>query len=447
MKWVKQARPIPYSPELNKKDRVVVNNNPIAEKCATILIPKKIIFMLTNTKKIKVLLYGNTSFRNYRSKIISNFFQDSDYCISQVCPAFYRKKQQKNFFSLEKFFILLGWLELFIKTAFADVIYLLPMNARFIKSALWAARLLNKKIITEMYISLYDTIVRDREMIKPGSKEAKACRQNDILALTKSDYIIHTADQELSYWEKILGIDIDRRKVFIAPVCNVSTLINKTSFMQDGVLRICWWGTFIPLHGLDNILQAMKILKEREVQFTCNLFGVDNPLFPKYAEKIRLQQLEEHVFLRKDLRFSNDSLPKYLVDNCDLALGIFGNTDKARNAVPNKLIEALSMGIPTLTMNSPALKEFFNPEDLWVCDTSPESIALSILAIAEGAARPVDWEQTRQKVLSTFSIAGYQEVVSKVLGRVTNDLLKEETLNVESGAFATSQAAINQVER
>jgi len=19
--------------------------------------------------------------------------------------------------------------------------------------------------------------------------------------------------------------------------------------MQDGVLRICWWGTFIPLHG------------------------------------------------------------------------------------------------------------------------------------------------------------------------------------------------------
>jgi len=33
--------------------------------------------------------------------------------------------------------------------------------------------------------------------------------------------------------------------------------------MQDGVLRICWWGTFIPLHGLDNILQALKILKEQ----------------------------------------------------------------------------------------------------------------------------------------------------------------------------------------
>jgi len=35
--------------------------------------------------------------------------------------------------------------------------------------------------------------------------------------------------------------------------------------MQDGVLRICWWGTFIPLHGLDNILQALKILKEQDL--------------------------------------------------------------------------------------------------------------------------------------------------------------------------------------
>jgi len=52
-----------------------------------------------------------------------------------------------------------------------------------------------------MYISLYDTMV-DREMIV-GSKEAKACKENDILALTKSDYIIHTAGQELAYWEKL----------------------------------------------------------------------------------------------------------------------------------------------------------------------------------------------------------------------------------------------------
>ena len=146
------------------------------------------------------------------------------------------------------------------------------------------------------------------------------------------------------------------------------------------------------------------------------MFGVDNPLFPKYADQIRLQQLEEHVFLRKDLSFSDNSLPQYLVEKCDLALGIFGNTEKARSAVPNKLIEALSMKIPTLTMNSPALQEFFNPEiDFWVCQPSPESIAQSITKISEGTASRVDWEQTQQKTLNIFSIKRYEDVISKVL--------------------------------
>ena len=402
--------------------------------------------MLINTKKIKVLLYGNVS-RDYRSKILVNFLLDSKYRISLASPEFYTTKQVEHFYSLEKLFAICLWIELFIKAAFTDIIYLPPMNARFIKSAIWASKLFNKKLIVEMYISLYDTLVQDRKLIENGSRQAKKWLKKDIVALTKSDYVIHTASHEISYWENLLGIRINRKKVFIAPICNVSSLVRSQSYLPNSVLRICWWGTFIPLHGLDNILQSMKILKDKNVPFTCNLFGIDNSFFHIYAEKIQENELNSHVFLRKDLSFANSYLPKYLVDNCDLALGIFGNTDKARNAVPNKLIEALSMGIPTLTMNSPALKEFFNPEDLWTCEPTPASIAASILTIAEGTASPVDWEQTRQKVLSTFSVAQYQEVVSKVLRRATDDLLGQATSNVESGVLATHQAALNQVER
>ncbi|MDJ0691592.1 MAG: glycosyltransferase [Xenococcaceae cyanobacterium MO_188.B32] len=288
-----------------------------------------------------------------------------------------------------------------------------------------------------MYISIYDTFVRDKKILKgkqieADSNQAKAMLEKDILALTKSDFIIHTASHELDYWEKLLNIKLEKEKVFIAPNFNVSRLAHRRKFKQDGKLKICWWGTFIPLHGLDNILQAMKILQEKEVQFACNLFGVGNALFTKYAEKIQLDRLEDCITLRKDLSFSDDSLPKYLIDNCDLALGIFGNTDKAYNTVPNKLIEALSMEIPTLTMSSPALKEFFEPEtDLWTCQPSPEAIAESILTIANGAAYPVDWEQTRQKVLDTFSVNRYQEVVSNVLERVTDDWLGIATSEVD----------------
>jgi len=85
------------------------------------------------------------------------------------------------------------------------------MNVRFIKSALWAAKLFNKKLVVNVHITFMTLWSRNDRV---GSKEAKACKENDILALTKSDYIIHTAGQELAYWEKLLNIDIDQESVY-----------------------------------------------------------------------------------------------------------------------------------------------------------------------------------------------------------------------------------------
>lgn len=383
--------------------------------------------MLTNTKKVKVLLYGNIFTSGCRSQTLIKFLLDSKYQISLVCPMFYSPRRMKQSFLLKKIFVVFHLLELFIKAAFADVIYMLPFNMNLIKNAIWVSKVFHKKLVVEIYVSMYDTFVEDRKLYKEGSREAKKAMHKDILALTQSDYIINTSNYEPAYWAKNLGINIDKDKVFIAPIfsnfTNNSIPIFKKSFRQDSILRICWWGTFIPLHGLDNILQAMKLLREREVRFTCNLFGVDNPLFSVYAEKIQLNKLDSYVFLRKDLTFFDGSLPQYLAENCDLALGIFGNTHKAYHAVPNKLVEALSIGIPTLNMNSLALTEFFEPEiDLWTCEPSPESIAETIMKIISGTAPSVDWDRTRQKVLNTFSITQYQTVVNEVLGKIADDL-------------------------
>ncbi|PSB65198.1 hypothetical protein DSM107010_41920 [Chroococcidiopsis cubana SAG 39.79] len=384
--------------------------------------------MLAPINQAKVLLCGNISRVDRRSQALIEFLSSSkNYFVSQLCPSFYYINLRMQSSLIEKVLTKFYWVELLIKAAFTDVIYLLPMNTIFIKSTIFAAKLFRKKVIVEMYISLYDTEVRDRKRVGDGSKLAKSYIEKDILALKKSDYLIHSSNQELTYWEQILNTDIDRKKVYIAPLCNVSCLLPNRSWMQDGKLNICWWGTFIPLHGLDNILQAIRILRERNLHFTCNFFGIDNKAFYDYVEKVRSYHLESIVFLRKDLNFINGSLPKYLVNYCDLALGIFGNTDKAYHALPNKLIEALSLGLPTLTMNSPALREFFNPEtELWTCENTPESIAESILSIASGSAYSVDWKQTREKVLETFSLARYTEVVSEVLAKATNNLPKKE---------------------
>jgi len=368
-------------------------------------------------KNSKILLYGDI-IGAYRSQNLIKFLLDFGYTVSLVCPNFYLGNHRKKQSFFEKLPREIHLIELFIKAAFVDVIYLLPLNIDLIKNAIFVSKLFNKMLVVEMYISLHDTFTKDRKLYKLKSKKAKKLMNKDILALTKPNYIIHTSKHEINCWENELKITIDKEKLFISPIFNELVLTHQRKIMIDGFLRICWWGTFIPLHGLDNILDAMKILNRKNIKFTCNLFGVDNEFFNIYAQKIKMSKLSSHVFLGNDLKFIDGSLPQYLVENCDLALGIFGNTDKAFNVIPNKLIESLSLGIPTLTMNSPALREFFEPEiDFWTCEPSPKSIAEAIIALISNTPTPVNWQQTRQKVLSIFSVTHYKKVVSEVLDR------------------------------
>lgn len=370
-------------------------------------------------RSLRILLYGNIVGAHHCSQTLIKFLLDSGCVISLLCPNFYSRREIKQSYFLRKFLKGIQLAELLTKAAFADVIYLLPLNTHLVEKAAWVSRVLDKILIVEVYISLYETFVNDRKNYEEGSKKAYNALYNDRLALTKPDYIISTSNREPASWAEKLSIKLVKDKVFVAPNFSNSELVHQRDFMHDSILKICWSGTFIPIHGLDKILLAMKLCKEREVQFTCNLFGVDNPFFDVYLKKIQVYELESHVFLRKDLKFYDDTLPQYLIENCDLALGIFGNTDKALNCVPNKLIEALGMGIPTLTMDAPGLREFFNPEtDFWTCEPFPESIAEMIMAIAKGTAHSVDWHQTRQKVLSQFSVAQYQQVVNEILNRV-----------------------------
>lgn len=372
--------------------------------------------MATSEKKLKILLYGSISESQYRTQNLIRILINSGHLVTLVNPNFYAKPAAKKASFTNKILMSVHLLEVMIKILFADVVYILPFNTHLIEHAMRATRIFHKSLVTESFISLYDAFVKDRKVYGEGSREAALAKHRDRLALTQSNYVIAPSEHEVHYWETMLGIQVNRHKVFIAPIFANSTLTTKNAQPQNEVLRICWWGTFIPLHGLEHILAAMQLLKERGVQFTCQLFGVDNPFYQTYAEQIQARGLDSHLTLRKDLKFSDRSLPRYLRENCDLALGIFGNTDRARNTVPTKVVDALSLGLPLLTMRSSALSEFFDPEvDLWTCEPNPAAIATAIQAIQAGTLYPVDWQQTHQKVLATFSPDNYEMVIDQVL--------------------------------
>lgn len=95
------------------------------------------------------------------------------------------------------------------------------------------------------------------------------------------------------------------------------------------------------------------------------------------------ENLTKQVFINTEFTISNGKLQDFLVNNVDLALGHFSDSsDKARNILCTKVVDAMSMKIPVLSRYTTATEEHFDiNNDLYVFEPNANSIANSILLI------------------------------------------------------------------
>jgi glycosyltransferase involved in cell wall biosynthesis len=78
-----------------------------------------------------------------------------------------------------------------------------------------------------------------------------------------------------------------------------------------------------------------------------------------------------------------------LVARADVALGIFGRTDKAGRVVPNKVYQTLALGKALISGDTPAIRDAFTPGEhlLTVPTGDPQTLAEAITALVDNPAR------------------------------------------------------------
>ncbi|MEQ1814345.1 MAG: glycosyltransferase, partial [Candidatus Nitrotoga sp.] len=142
-----------------------------------------------------------------------------------------------------------------------------------------------------------------------------------------------------------------------------------------GEYFIVFYGTYIPLQGIEYILRAFALLPMRE-RFHLVMVGKGQV----YDEMVKLcdeLKLEDVEFIP---RMEYGALLA-LVKHADLALGIFGNTEKAKRVIPNKLQEPMALGVPVVMgKNAPSERYFKDGEHLYFCEMgNAESLAHAII--------------------------------------------------------------------
>ena len=243
------------------------------------------------------------------------------------------------------------------------------------------ARMSNKKIVLDAYISKYQTLVCSRKVLVEKSKKAERLRQEERDRFDGAEVVIFLNRTERDFYCSVL--DAYPRRSCIIPLHNSPKRTAKLGFLKGCKEKplFCWWGgENNPIHGLGNIIHALEILEKQVLEFKFEIFGTNEHECVAYYRGL-LEEVgwEGKVVPRYDLRMSDGSLEEYLVENCDFAFGLLSDEDKAVNVIANKVLDCINMQIPFWTADSPALREFFSENEICYCeDISPQALAAKI---------------------------------------------------------------------
>jgi glycosyltransferase involved in cell wall biosynthesis len=222
--------------------------------------------------------------------------------------------------------------------------------------ALWANALRRlrgrPRLVLDVFVSLYDTAVGDRAAVKRGSALARLLAWLDRAACHAADALLLDTDAHVEFFERELGVSRTRFTRLWAGA-DEALFQPRAALPAEGgsKFRVLFVGKFIPLHGVDVVLRAAKLLEDDpEIEVRLVGEGQLHGEMRALADTLRLHNVEFVGWARYQ------DLPAELA-RCHVALGIFSPGGKALRVIPNKVFQALATGRPVITEDSPAVRE------------------------------------------------------------------------------------------
>ena len=249
-------------------------------------------------------------------------------------------------------------------------------NARLICS------MKNVPLIFDAFVSLYDSNVFDRGLVRPGSLSSCKLFRTDKAACRLADAVLLDTDAHIQFFHETFGVPM--RKLYrIRAASDDEIMYPREGGLEKNVFTIFFYGSFIPLHGVEHIIEAASILQNSRENIHFIVVG-EGQTFA--AMKKKAEGLNLHI-VNFAGRVSYEELP-VLMQQSDICLGIFGTTPKAARVIPNKVFDALAMGKCVITADTPAIREILiHGENVWLCvPGSGQALASAILTLKQNDA-------------------------------------------------------------
>ena len=251
------------------------------------------------------------------------------------------------------------------------------IEALFLRSFLIKNKIIDSVII-DFFISLYDTIILDRNIFKKNIILKYIFFQIDKTLLNKYKYIMVDTNANALRYSNIFHIELIKfkRVIVSSALLNSNYEFYENISLNNKIINIGWVGSFIPLHGLEKIIYAAKLIDKKKYLFHIIGNGPKNELI-KYYKQVKELGVD-HLKFYGELPFIESMK---ILSKCDILLGVFGDSEKAKTVIPFKIFDYLILKKPIITQYSEAIKELDFSENIIQVENNSYNISKAILNI------------------------------------------------------------------
>lgn len=387
--------------------------------------------MKNNKRKYSICFFGTYESSFPRTITLKEACRIKRFKVIECHKPFWENMTQKvEFFSIISmikygFKLMLAYTSLavrYLKLENHDVV-IVGYNGYFdIPLAKLLTKIRKKPLIFTPVFPLYETLVEDRKYVNKTSIKSKIIHLIDEISCRLADFIIIETDSYIDYYCE--EFKIPREKYFKIPLgadeTNFFQRHQKVQKKNPNLLKLLFYGKFIPLQGISYIIKAAKILeKNKDIEFEIIGSGQLSKSIRNLAAKLD----------NKNIKFIDwinyRELPEHIQD-ADVCLGIFGSTPKAQRGIPIKVYEALAMKKPVITGDTPAAREVFTHKvNAILCEIgNPEALVESIILLKENRELRANIAESGyklfQKIFSSEQIANRLEIaLDKCLHKIS----------------------------
>lgn len=260
----------------------------------------------------------------------------------------------------------------------------------------WCDRL-KVPLVFDPLISGYDKQVFERLKFAPDSIRAERLRSRESRLFCAADVLLADTGEHADFYQRVLHVPLDR--LAVVPVGAEEGLFCPAPGPEqpNSPVRVLFYGSFLPLHGMTVIARAIREYAGPPVQW--QIIG-DGPLRSEFEAIVKDSprvQMETWVDYRR--------LPER-IRQADIVLGIFGPTQKAARVIPNKAFQTLACGRPLITRSSPAypreLQETLSSGIFWVPPDDATALAKTIAALAADPSARANASQAARRTFESF---------------------------------------------